>query len=177
MEGFKLAQISKIRSRAMMYAMIAAIVVGSVAAFWAMLHVCYVHGHAGKVAGWFAIEGWTRFAEPMARPKEAEVGATIALVAGMFFALLLGGLRMSFTWWIFHPVGYATASSWSMGKIWFCLFIGWLVKLMITRYGGAAAYRRAIPCVVGVVLGEFTVGAIFGIYGAICSKTVYHFWG
>lgn len=177
MEGFKLAQLTRTRSRAMMYAMIVAIVIGSIAAFWAMLHVCYVHGHAGKVAGLFASEGWNRLAEPMARPSSAAIGSTIALFVGMAFALLLGGLRMSFTWWLLHPVGYATASSWSMWKIWFCIFLGWLIKLLITRYGGVAAYRRAIPCVVGVVLGEFTVGAIFGIYGAICSKTVYHFWG
>ena len=177
MEGFKLAQLTRTRSRAMMYAMIAAIVIGAVAAFWAMLHVCYVHGHAGNTAGWFALEGWSRMAEPLARPKEPQLAATVATFLGLGFALLLGYLRMSFTWWLWHPVGYATATSWSMWKIWFCIFVGWLIKFLITRYGGAAAYRRAIPCVVGVVLGEFTVGAIFGIYGAICSKTVYHFWG
>ena len=31
--------------------------------------------------------------------------------------------------------------------------------------------------IVGIVLGEFTVGALFSIYGAIYSMPVYHFWG
>jgi hypothetical protein len=177
MEGFKLAQLTRIRSRAMMCAMIVAIVVGIASAFWAMLHVCYVHGHAGKTAGYFAYEAWNYFADPLVRPREPEIAATVAVFVGIGFALLLGFLRMSFTWWLWHPVGYATSMSWSMGKVWFCIFLAWLAKLLITRYGGAAAYRRAIPFVVGVVLGEFTVGSIFAIWGAIHSKAVYHFWG
>jgi hypothetical protein len=64
-----------------------------------------------------------------------------------------------------------------MGKLWFCIFLGWLAKLLITRYGGAVAFRKAMPFFVGLVMGEFTTGSLWCIYGAITGQTVYHFWG
>ena len=79
--------------------------------------------------------------------------------------------------WAWHPVGYATASSWSMHKLWFPIFLAWVAKWLITRYGGANAYRKALPFFVGLVLGEFTVGSLWCIYGAIKGTAVYHFWG
>ncbi len=176
-EGFKLAQLTKTRSRSMMVAMVVAIIVGSIAAFWAVMHACYVHGASGKCAGYFARQSWGNMATWIGQPQEPRYAATAAMVIGLLFTLLLGFMRMRFTWWLWHPVGYATSMSWSMGKIWFCLFLGWLAKMLITRYGGAKAYRKALPFVVGVVLGEFVVGSLWGIYGSIYSTPVYHFWG
>jgi hypothetical protein len=105
------------------------------------------------------------------------MAATIATGIGLVLTLLLGALRMKFTWWLWHPVGYATCSSWSMEKLWCCLFIGWLLKLVITRYGGAPAYRKALPFFVGLVLGEFVVGSLWSIFGGTLGIPVYHFWG
>lgn len=95
----------------------------------------------------------------------------------MAVALVLGALRMKFTWWLWHPVGYATCSSWSMERLWMPLFLGWLIKLLITRYGGARAYRRLLPFFVGLVMGEFVVGSLWSIFGGIVGIRVYHFWG
>ena len=177
MEGFKIAQQTRILSRSMMRAILVAVFVGAIVGFWAMLHALHVHGHGGRVAGYFGWEVWNRLAGSMNNPQEPRMAATVATGAGFLFALLLGSMRMRFAWWLWHPVGYATSMSWSMGKIWFCIFIGWLTKILITRYGGAASYRKAIPFFVGVVLGEFTVGSLWSIYGAIIGEKVYHFWG
>ncbi|MGD0093234.1 MAG: DUF6785 family protein, partial [Planctomycetota bacterium] len=124
MEGFKIAQIHRIAARAIMYAMLVAVVVGALSAFWAVLHAVYVHGYADKVAGYFGKEAWTRLAGYMSQPQEPRVAATVATVLGLLFTLLLGAMRMNFTWWWWHPVGYATSTSWSMWKIWPCLFLG-----------------------------------------------------
>ncbi|KKL13585.1 hypothetical protein LCGC14_2524300, partial [marine sediment metagenome] len=37
--------------------------------------------------------------------------------------------------------------------------------------------RKALPFFVGLVMGEFTVGSLWCIYGAIVNAPVYHFWG
>lgn len=178
MEGFKLAQLTRIAARWMLVAMVVAIVVGTVTALWATLHALYVHGYSGKPAGdAFSREAWVRMESWMAFPRPTQEYATAATGVGLVFALILGFLRMRFTWWLWHPVGYATAASWSMGKLWFCILLGWLAKLLITRYGGAAAYRKALPFFVGLVLGEFTTGSLWCIYGSIANRTVYHFWG
>ncbi|NOY83042.1 MAG: hypothetical protein GXP31_18745 [Kiritimatiellaeota bacterium] len=178
MEGFKLAQTARIRSRSMMIAMIIALLVGLLAAYWALLHALYVHGYSGKTAGdAFAREAWNTMAGRLSFPQKPRIAATVATIIGFLFALLLGFMRTSFTWWVWHPVGFATATCWSMGKIWACLFLGWLAKALITRYGGATAYRKALPLFVGLVLGEFVVGSLWTIYGAVFHTPVYHFWG
>jgi len=178
MEGMKIAQQSRVTARSMVVAMAVALVVGLVSAYWALLHALYVHGYSGRLAGQaFASEAWTRLASWMTFPKGPRAPAAIATGIGLVFTLFLGIMRMRFTWWLWHPVGYATASSWSMGKLWACIFIAWIVKSTITRYGGARAYRNAIPFFVGLALGEFTVGSLWTIYGAVMGTPVYHFWG
>ena len=178
MEGFKLAQVGRIAARSMLIAMIIAIIVGSLAGYWATLHALYTHGYSGRPAGdAFSSQAWTRMSGWMSFPKGPDGPRTAATGIGVMIALVLGLLRTKFTWWAWHPVGYATAASWSMGKLWACVFVGWLAKMLITRYGGARAYRRALPFFVGLVMGEFTVGSLWCIYGAIMNTPVYHFWG
>jgi hypothetical protein len=177
-EGMKIAQQSRLTSRSMIGAMVVSLVVGLASAYWALLHALYVHGYAGRPAGQaFASEAWNRMAAWMTFPKGPRTPAAVATGAGLLFTLFLGAMRMRYTWWLWHPVGYATATSWSMGKLWACIFIAWLVKATITRYGGARAYRNAIPFFVGLTLGEFVVGSVWTIFGAVMNRPVYHFWG
>lgn len=178
MEGMKIAQLKRVVARSMMAAIALALVVGMLSAFWALLHALYVHGYSGRLAGQtFASQGWTRLEGWLSFPQEARVAATSATIIGGLFTFFLGIMRTRFTWWAWHPVGYATSMSWSMSKLWACIFLGWVVKALITRYGGAVAYRKAMPFFVGLVLGEFCVGSLWGIYGALAETPVYHFWG
>jgi hypothetical protein len=177
-EGFKLAQISGIHARSMFKAMLLAAVAGIASAFWAILHLLYVHGYSGRLSGdAYSQDVWNLTSSWLAVPGPRSVAATLATLGAAIFALVMGTLRMNFTWWAWHPVGYAIASSWSMDHLWFCNFLAWLAKVLITRYGGAAAYRRAVPFFVGLVLGEFVTGALWSLYGALANTKVYCFWG
>ena len=40
--------------------------------------------------------------------------------------------------------------------IWFTVFLGWLIKHCILRYGGLTAYRQARPLFLDLILGQFT---------------------
>lgn len=178
MEAFKIAQLQKIRSRSMMKAIVIALVVGLFSAYWALLHSLYTHGYSGKPAGdAFAQQAWGRVENWLAFPKQPRVAASAASAIAMCFTFFLGVMRTRYTWWVWHPVGYATSMTWSMERLWTCVLIAWVAKLLITRYGGATAYRKAIPFFVGLVLGEFTVGSLWCIWGAFMSTRVYHFWG
>ena len=95
---------------------------------------------------------------------------------GFTIALGLNALRMKLMWFPFHPVGYATATSWSMNVLWVPLFIAYLVKLGIVRYGGYTLFRKAVPFAVGLILGEFVVGSLWQIYGIIMHVETYGFW-
>jgi hypothetical protein len=177
-EGLKIAQSSRVTARSMMGAMAIALVVGLFSAIWALLHAIHVHGYSGRGAGYaFSSDAWRRMENWMNFPESARVPASVATGVGLLFTFFLGGMRTRFTWWLWHPVGYATCSSWSMSKLWACIFVAWLAKSLITRYGGAKAYQNAIPFFVGLVIGEFLVGSFWGILGAVLRMPVYHFWG
>ena len=178
MEGLKIAQQTRITARSMVVAIFIALWVGLISAYWATLHAVYVHGYSGRGAAHaFAREGWARMEQWVNFPKGTRTAASIATGVGIVFTLFLGIMRTKATWWLWHPVGYATATSWSMWMLWAPIFIAWLIKAIITRYGGAKAYRIAIPFFVGLVLGEFVIGSFWTIYGAIVGVRTYQFWG
>ena len=95
---------------------------------------------------------------------------------GFLFTLFLGAMQTRFAWWLWHPIGYATASSGTMEGLWVSIFITWLAKSLIARYGGAAATRTALWLFVGLVLGDFVMGTTWNVIGLSMGKTIYRIW-
>ena len=179
LEGFKLAQQTRMSARRMLIAMSVALAIGILGGFWSMLHVGYKYGMQASVVGpgnVFGNEPFRNLHGWMSSPQPPNTEATIATGVGMACALALAVMRMRFAWWPFHPVGYAVSGSWSMEQLWFPMFVSWLFKAGILRYGGAKAYKRAIPFFIGLVLGEFVVGCYWGIHGAVFGVPTYDFW-
>ena len=56
--------------------------------------------------------------------------------------------------WPIHPVGLLFCRLSIGSYIWFSVFLGWLIKTLITRLFGGAAYRNARPLFLGLILGE-----------------------
>jgi len=180
LEGFKIAQQTQTSARRMLVAMLVALAIGIFGGFWAMLHVGYKYGMEASAVGpgaYFGREPYSRNLLPwISSPQPPNTGATIATGAGLGFALLLAVARMRFAWWPFHPVGYAVSGSWSMSQLWFPIFVSWLLKWIILHYGGAKAYRRAVPFFIGLVLGEFLVGCLWDIHGILAGVDPYSYW-
>jgi len=59
---------------------------------------------------------------------------------GSAFTVALMWLRRVFVWWPLHPIGYTMLSSWASFKLWFSIFLGWIMKYSILKYGGLGAY-------------------------------------
>jgi len=45
------------------------------------------------------------------------------------------------------------------------------LKLLLLRLGGMHLYRRALPFFLGFILGEFTMGGLFGFIGILFPDT------
>jgi len=132
-----------------------------VSAFWAHLHVVHQTGYESAKftgpAGWaFGNDPWRKLASWLASPREPQYGATGAYVYGVGFTLLLAAMRTRFVWWPFHPVGYLVSGSFGLFRMWLPIFLTWLIKSLLLRYGGLSAYRRAHPFFFGLILGEFS---------------------
>jgi hypothetical protein len=138
---------------------------GTVCAFWAMLHSTYQVGYeSAKFQGpamWaFGHEPWQKMDNWLSSPQKPDAGSIGAYGFGILFTLFLAMMRARFLWWPFHPAGYLVSGSFGLFRLWLPIFVSWLVKSLILRYGGLRTYRRALPFFLGLVLGEFGAGFI-----------------
>ncbi|MEN6582472.1 MAG: DUF6785 family protein [Armatimonadota bacterium] len=182
LEGFKMSERTGTRHRGLAGAIIAATVVGTFSAFLVILHLLYSKGAASGSLGppnvvmvfgqepWARMEGWARAPVPFG------TGRAAGIIVGFLVTIILNSLRMRLGWFPFHPVGYAISSSWSMNLLWMPMFIAWVIKLIILRYGGLKMYRQALPLFLGVILGECVVGSLLTIFGMIFNVPSYAFW-
>jgi len=66
-------------------------------------------------------------------------------------------LRARLAWFPLHPVGCLIVLGFPSHILWVSVFIGWLCKVLITRYGGVATMRQTMPVFLGLVLGDVTM--------------------
>ncbi len=160
-ESLKIADAARIRSRSLLPAMAAGFALSLVIGIYVMLTGIYHHGFYNLRATnehWIGSQvewGAGHIFSSLTTPSKLEPNAVIATLAGAAVALGLGLLRLRFYWWPFHPVGYLAANSWGMHMYASAFFVGWLAKVLITRYGGLRVYRQTVPLAIGLIAGEF----------------------
>ncbi|MCC6444502.1 MAG: hypothetical protein IT210_13735 [Armatimonadetes bacterium] len=179
LEGFKIARAARLNARRLMIAMFCAGIIGGLATFWAVLHEAYRLGAQIRFLGpatWFATEGFNRLDSWMTSPPPTTPGMIIGMIAGFVVSISLLALRQRVLWFPLHPVGYIISNWWAIHLLWTPLVLAWLIKLLILRYGGLKNYRRALPFFLGLILGEFVVGALWQLIGLFGRITTYAFW-
>lgn len=182
LEAMRMSEVGGVRGRDLVRALLLTAAVGSVTLFWAYLDTAYRQGAStarmmGKIWAWeFPNDGFTQLHNWMIGPNVSNAAGLWAVAAGFLVATVLGLLRQSAPWFPLHPLGYAVANSWGMAQIWLPMLIGWLVKALLTRYGGLRAYRRAVPLFLGLILGEMLVGGFWTLYGILADVPSYDFW-
>ncbi len=88
---------------------------------------------------------------------------------GMTLTGLLSFLRLRYAWWPLHPIGYLMVGSFPQAHLWFSIFLGWLIKLLIVRFGGAGLFVRAKPFFLGLIVGESLAAGFWMVMGIILS--------
>jgi hypothetical protein len=173
LEAFKMAEQTgaKREMRAWFWALLLAGGFGMLCAFWALLHNDYLYGMK-----WSDTSGWDRYAGWLKAPKPANTSAALAIVVGFLFAAFLQAMRVRFFWWPFHPLAYAVSGSWEMNLLWLPLFIAWLTKVVLLRYGGMRVFSGALPFFYGLILGQFIPGSLLNIWGIVTQNPTYQFW-
>ena len=172
LESFKLADRSGINTRHLWKMMVLAAFLGSVITFWAFLQMNY---RWGGVGAWRGVSAYTVIERWITHPIEADIMFLVATGFGFIFVLINTIMRLRFLWWPIHPLGYPLAGYYHFDKLWLPFFLGWLIKLMILRHGGIRAYRKVFPFFLGLVLGAFSIGSVWGIIGLVSGKPTYAF--
>jgi len=180
LEAFRLGQRAGLNLTHLSEALVLAGAVGSLAVFGTYLHLAYTLGAAAKMTGWgtygYAVEVFNRLAHWLSLGEDPNAAGIIATGVGFFFALGLMALQSRFVFLPFHPLGYAISGGWSGHWTYSSLFVAWLAKVLLLRYGGYRAFRRAIPGFMGLVVGQFVVGGLWSFIGVIGGWQTYAFW-
>ena len=161
--GLKLTGEIAYRKRWLLLALAIAIGVSAVSTFWMSLWVTYREGAINVAGSVSYLPDYTweyvgRRVEENAGPNWS--GWLVRLLGGGVMAGLLVMYRR-FLWWPLHPLGFVVSMDRVMDTAWFPVFVAWLTKSVLLKYGGLKAYRALIPVFYGLILGQFVAGGIW----------------
>ncbi|HPT98550.1 MAG TPA: hypothetical protein PLU39_11845 [Armatimonadota bacterium] len=175
MDDFKIAESGGLQARTLPRALVFAAVAAFIITLVIYLPIVFRTGGVKMSSQRFLdvpVTPFRQLATSIASPREADRVATFYTAFGFAFSMLLSWLRLKFLWWPFHPIGYAVGfSRRTIEWMWFSLFLGWFLKLLVIRAGGLKAYRHMMPFFLGMILGEFGMGVIFGVLGSLWPET------
>jgi hypothetical protein len=163
LDGQKLGDEVGLARRKLLYVLVIGLVIAipiaAVIQLWLPYHIgaisMYSFSHRGNCIQFFRENAAYLQGEGQFRSE-----ALVSFIAGGLVTAGLGVMRVRYVEWPFHPLGYALSTSWTTMVFWFPMFVAWLVKWVIVRYGGLRLYARARPLFLGMIFGEFT-SAVF----------------
>ncbi|MBT3374656.1 MAG: hypothetical protein HN406_03610 [Lentisphaerae bacterium] len=170
--SLKLVSTETAVDRRMRWAILLAIVTGLAGSIWFTMSLAYRYGGINLHSWYFVgLPRWpfTYMASVYNAPEPFLPRAGFTLAGGAFMSTLLF-LRHRFIWWPLHPIGFPIANTYTIVSYgWFSIFLAWLFKTIILKYGGISIYRALLPFFLGLVLGEFTTACMWvfidGYYG------------
>lgn len=178
-ESLAIAHRLRGEQRRMLVALLLAGFVGTVATLWVYLHFAYSLGTQAKMGGGAGMgaEGFRRMQHWMNNPEGPAWPALIAMGVGGVISLGLMVAHIRIPGWPFHTMGFAISGSWSMNLVWYPLFLAWVCKLLVIRYGGRKGYRLAMNFFMGLIVGEGVVGVGWGLVQFFYDVPIYNFFG
>lgn len=92
---------------------------------------------------------WSRDAHQAVTPK-----AIGQVVTGGVMAVGLALACLSSAAWPLHPIGLLMVDGFYAQVGWASVFVGWCLKMLVLRYGGAGVYKKLRNLFIGLILGE-----------------------
>ena len=83
---------------------------------------------------------------------------------------MLSLLRFRFAWWPLHPVIFLMWGSWTTVLTWGSFLIGWVIKVLIVRFGGGRTYQSQKPLFIGMIMGEIVAVAMVLLVGRSTTR-------
>ena len=175
LEAFKMANAAKASPRRLGWAIMLALVVGALAAYWAGLHWQYKIGD--KPGGMVSHDWgqWIDWGNRIQNPSGPDWVGTLFIVIGGAFTVFLFFMRQVCVWWPFHPAGYALSTAFGAEYYWSCMLVAWAIKLVVLHTGGLKLYRKSLPFAFGIIIGEYGIGAFWSAMSVILQQRMYDF--
>ena len=155
-QTLKLTSGLKFRRNRLIGAIAIALMLGFVGSIGDTVYTAYRHG-GYNLGGLTRVAGvrnnyqravtWIRNLQPPDWDRLTFAGS------GMVIVLLLTFLRYHFIWWPLPAVGLALQGMYMARRLVFPVFMVWVYKSLILKFGGVGMYRRGQPFFIGLMVG------------------------
>lgn len=168
----RLNQSKRLMFRVVLISMIVGIIVGMLT----LLQLYYDRGASSASMSadpvWFGSAAWGRLKAWSAGPQSVQFATILKMGVSMVIVILLAVARNTWFGFPLHPIGYLFASSFALEwGMWNIIFVTWLIKWLVVKYGGLHLYRKSLPLFFGLALGDAVAHLAWGIaMGLIGAK-------
>ncbi|MCM8820761.1 MAG: hypothetical protein NC932_02275 [Candidatus Omnitrophica bacterium] len=172
--GLKMLEDIKGNKRWIFWAIGISIIVTLASSIWTTIFLGYKYG-AINADNWFFVGGpqypWKYIAEQLKHPSGTNWVYIGIMAAGAAFTGLMQFMRVRFLWFPFHPLGFVFSSIMMTNQLWFSIFIAWISKVLLLKYGGAGVYERGKTFFIGLIVGQFVVNGIWIIIDLFTKRS------
>jgi hypothetical protein len=162
--GLKLTDQVGVHLRRLFWAILATIALTIAISLWMRLEGGYSYG-AINLNSFYAIPAaqypYKFMEQVITSPVGPNVQGWIHIGIGALAMLALEMMYFKLTWWPFHPLGLPISAA--FGSMWFNIFVAWIIQIVVSKYGGAALYRKLKPFFLGLILGHLVTAGIWQI--------------
>lgn len=173
LEGYSMEDAVKLKRSAITQCLIVAFVVAAIVGFIAFLLLAYEYGamnfgqdNITRAAGYNA---WGVYDVKYSQHKAGQAEYFfkspwfINMLWGAMVTIFLSVMYSRYVWWPLNPIGYACGLTPRMPGIWSYFLFGWLIKLLVARYGGFENVKRLYPLFIGFIVGSSIMQVIHSI--------------
>lgn len=173
LHGFKMGDVAGVSRKRIVQGAFLAVVLAFVISYITIIYSSYQYGALNAQKTWFfqslPVVVAREITNPMQHPIDSDAiiprWTFTGIGAGVMFLLVF--LRHRFLWFPLHYLGFPVNDTWIIANAWFSIFLGWLFKLAILRWGGLRAYANMKPLFLGFILGTITCAGMWLIIDAI----------
>ena len=160
LQSFKLAYDQRIAARSLLMLIIGCVAISFAVGTFSVISLGYNVGGL-QLAKWWASAAGSQpavHAVGFAQGLQTNYLANWSWVGiGAFATVAMMFARSRFAWFPLHPLGLIMMVPFAMHAMWLSIFLGWMFKTLITRFGGSDSYRKAIPFFLGLVMGDIVM--------------------
>lgn len=157
LDGQKVSDSLGLRRRNLLWAFAAGLVGATIISGLIQMWLPY---HRGAVTMWDYIYYWapTQFLrehQPWMQGGSSFVWkGPIFFLIGVLVTIVLGILRIRFSWCPLHPLGYGMSTTWGVVVFWCPMLVAWVLKSLTVHYGGLRLFVKVCPFFLGLIFGE-----------------------
>jgi len=106
---------------------------------------------------------WDFVSNHLMNPSFTVFSGIFLKITGFVVMILITLAYKYLSWFPFHPLGFAVASTYRVMLPWFSVFLGWLFHNIVLKYGGPKSYNNAKPFFLGLILGAYAAAGVWFI--------------